>query len=160
MKTNNINIFRTTLAVCILTIVSFNANAQLKKKLKTSTDAPTSTSKIKPTITSPTTGSTNAGPFVLVGKAEPNSFVNVNVAPIYQLPKSTTGKTVLRVSTPLHEPQQFTARADKNGVWKSRLVEVEYDPKATNRRIFASVYQIWGSQVLQSGNTEYFVLSK
>lgn len=116
--------------------------------------------KLTSSITSPTGGSVIGGPFVLVGKAEPNTTVNVTISPIYAMPKSTDGKPVLRVSTPLHERQEFTAKADANGVWQSRVVEVHYDPKATGRRIFASVYQIWGNEILQSRNTEYMVSQK
>ncbi|TKC08928.1 hypothetical protein [Pedobacter frigoris] len=160
MKTNLKNLLRISLSLCLLIVISINTNAQEGKKLIKKKKVDTTEGKIKPIITSPVAGSTVDGPFVLVGKAEPNTTVNVIVSPIYQLPKSTTGKTVLRVSTPLHEPQQFTAKADANGVWQSRLVEVQYDPKATNKRIFASVNQIWGSKVIQSGNTEYFASPK
>lgn len=160
MKTNLHNLLKTSIAVCLLIICSINADAQTGKKLIKRKKVDPTEGKVKPIITSPVAGSTVEGPFVLVGKAEPNTTVNVVVSPIYQLPKSTNGKTVLRVSTPLHEPQQFTAKADANGIWQSRLVEVQYDPKATNRRIFAAVNQIWGSKNMQSGNTEYFASPK
>lgn len=160
MKTNFHHLLRISVTVCLLIMCNPNADAQIGKKLTKKKSVDPTEGKVKPIITSPVAGSTIDGPFVMVGKAEPNTTVNVIVSPIYQLPKSTNGKPVLRVSTPLHEPQQFTAKADANGVWQSRLVEVQYDPKATNKRIFASVNQIWGSKVLQSGNTEYFASPK
>lgn len=155
MKTNIMNLFKTSIVVCLLIICSLNADAQLGKKPKSATSG-----KLTPSITSPSGGSAINGPFVLLGKAEPNTTVNVTISPIYIMPKSTDGKPILRVSTPLHETQEFTAKADANGIWQSRIVEVLYDPKATGRRIFASVYQIWGKETLQSRNTEYFVPHK
>jgi len=160
MKKQFVNLLKIAISFCLLITVSINADAQVSKKLTRKKSVDPSEGKVKPIITSPVAGSTVDGPFVLVGKAEPNTTVNVIVSPIYQLPKSTNGKSILRISTPLHEPQQFTAKADANGIWQSRLVEVRYDPKATNKRIFASVNQIWGSKVLQSGNTEYLASPK
>lgn len=154
MKTNLKNLLKTSSSLCLLILMVINTNAQEVKKLIKKKKVDPMEGKVKPIITSPSAGSVIDGPFVLVGKAEPNTTVNVAVSPIYKLPKSGTG-TVLRVSSPLHEPQEFTAKADENGIWQSRLIEVRYDPKATDRRIFASVYQIWGSEILRSGNTEY-----
>ncbi|RZJ63725.1 MAG: hypothetical protein EOO47_28080, partial [Flavobacterium sp.] len=150
MKKQMVTLWKKTILLCLLVVISLSAHAQLGKKPKSAASG-----KLTPSITSPTDGSVIGGPFVLVGKAEPNTTVNVTISPIYAMPKSTDGKPVLRVSTPLHERQEFTAKADANGVWQSRVVEVHYDPKATGRRIFASVYQIWGNEILQSRNTEY-----
>lgn len=77
MKTNIMNLIKTGIAVCLLIICNLNADAQLGKKLKKKPSGTTTTNKIKLAITSPSAGSVIDGPFVLVGKAEPNTTVNV-----------------------------------------------------------------------------------
>jgi len=160
MKKQVINLLKIAISFCLLIIVSINADAQVGKKLTKKKSVDTSEGKVKPMITSPVAGSTVDGPFVLVGKAEPNTWINIAVTPIYKLPKSTNGKPILVVSTANHKHQEFRAKADEKGVWQSPLIEVMFDSKTTDRRIFASVNQIWGSKVLQSGNTEYLASPK
>lgn len=159
MKSDLQNLLKTSIAVCLLVIYCINADAQVGKKL-TKKPADPMEGKVKPVITSPMAGSTVDGPFVLVGKAEPNTAINIYVTPIYKLPKSANGKPVLVVSTPQHKQQHFSAKADANGVWQSPLIEVRFDSKTTGRRIFAFVDQIWGSYTYQTKNIEYLASPK
>ena len=156
MKTN----LHRLLSLCFLITVCLNATAQVGKKLPKKNSEDAMNGKVKPMITSPTAGSTVDGPFVLVGKAEPNTWVNIRVTPVYKLPKSTTGKPILVVSTANHKPQEFKAKADEKGVWQSQLIEVMFDSKTTDRRIFAAVNQTWDSYTYQSKNTEYLASPK
>lgn len=160
MKKQAITLFKITVSLCLLIIVSVNADAQVGKKLTKHKSEDPMAGKVKPIITSPTAGSTIDGPFVLVGRAEPNTAINVYVTPVYRLPKSPDGKPILVVSTPQHEHQQFNAKADANGVWQSPLIEVRFDSKTTDRRIFAFVNQIWGSYTYETKNIEYFASPK
>lgn len=160
MKKQFITLLKMAISLCLLIIVSLNADAQVGKKLAKHKSEDPMAGKVKPIITSPAVGSTIDGPFVLVGKAEPNTAVNIYVTPVYKLPKSPNGKPILVVSTPKHKHQQFTAKADKNGVWQSPLIEVMFDSKTTDRRIFAFVNQIWGTYTYQSKNIEYFASPK
>jgi len=160
MKSNLQNLLKTSIAVCLLIIFGINADAQVGKKLIKDKSADHMEGKVKPVITSPAAGSTIDGPFVLVGKAEPNTAVNIYVTPIYKLPKSANGIPILVVSTPKHEQQHFSAKADANGVWQSPLIDVRFDSKTTDRRIFAFVSQIWGTYTYQTKNIEYFASPK
>lgn len=160
MKTNLHNLFKASLAVCLIIISSINAQAQVGKKLSEKRTADPMQGKVKPLITSPVAGSTIDGPFVMVGKAEPNTSINIYVTPQYKLPKSPNGKPVLVISTPKHKQQHFTAKADANGVWQSPLIEVMFDSKTTDRRIFAFVDQIWGTSRYATKNFEYFASPK
>ncbi|MFN0257674.1 hypothetical protein [Pedobacter ureilyticus] len=154
MKTDLINLLKTSLLACLL-ITFTTAEAQLVRKPKSQ-----STAKAKPSITSPAAGSTIDGPFVMVGKAEPNSYVNLYVTPIYKEPSSKDGKPILIVSSPKHKQQHFSVKADDNGVWQSPIIEVLFDSKVTDRRIFAFVSQTWGTERYESKNMEYMVSSK
>ena len=154
MKTNLIKLLKINLMLCLL-ITSTVAEAQLVRKPKSQ-----STDKAKPSITSPVAGSTIDGPFVMVGKAEPNSYVNLYVTPIYKAPSSTNGKPTLVVSSPKHIQQHFSVKADDNGIWQSPVIEVMFDSKVTNRRIFAFVSQTWGTERYESKNIEYMVSPK
>lgn len=160
MKKQVITLLKMAISLSLLIIVSLNANAQLGKKLKRHKSVDPMDGKVKPVITSPTAGATIDGPFVMVGKAEPNTAINIYVSPIYKLPKSPDGKPILVVSTPKHEHQHFTAKADANGIWQSPLIEVMFDSKTTDRRIFAFVNQIWGSYTYETKNIEYFASPK
>ena len=160
MKSNLQNLSNTVIAVCLLIISSINADAQVGKKLTKDKSADPMEGKVKPIITSPAAGSTVDGPFVLVGKAEPNTVINIYVTPIYRLPKSTNGKPILVVSTPKHQQQHFSAKADAYGVWQSPLIEVRFDRKTVDRRIFAFVNQVWGTYTYQTKNIEYFASPK
>lgn len=155
MKTNLINLsLKASLSLCLL-IISINVNAQLGKKPKSQ-----SASKVRPTITSPVAGSTIEGPFVIAGKAQPNSYVNLYVTPIYKTPASTNGKPTLVISSPKHIQQHFSVKANDNGIWQSPLIEVMFDSKVSERRIFAFVSQTWGTEHYESKNIEYMVSSK
>ncbi|MDR6782304.1 hypothetical protein ABIE26_001207 [Pedobacter africanus] len=160
MKKQVITLLKMAISLCLLIIVSLNADAQLGKKLKRHKSVDPMDGKVKPVITSPAAGATIDGPFVMVGKAEPNTAINIYVSPIYKLPKSPDGKPILVVSTPKHKHQHFTAKADANGIWQSPLIEVMFDSKTTDRRIFAFVNQIWGSYTYETKNIEYFASPK
>lgn len=157
---NSFKLWKRITALCFLIIVSVNTQAQLSKKLKRDPGTEAMVKKINPAITSPTAGSVIDGPFVLVGKAAPNSTLNVTISPIYKLPASTNGKPVLVVSGPSYERQQFVVKADANGIWQSPVIRVHFDPKATGTRIFAHVWQKWGERIYESRNTEYIASQK
>ncbi|MFA4870726.1 MAG: hypothetical protein WC623_21195 [Pedobacter sp.] len=160
MKTNIINLFKTSIAVCLLIICSINTDAQVGKKLTRHKSEDPMAGKVKPIITSPAAGATIDGPFVMVGKAEPNTAINIYVTPSYTLPKSPDGKPILVVSTPKHRGQHFNAKADANGVWQSPLIEVMFDSKTTERRIVVFVNQIWGSYTYTSKHIDYWASPK
>ena len=160
MKTNHHHLLKTSIAICLLIICSLNVEAQIGKKLTIIKKLDPMEGKVKPLITSPVAGSTIDGPFVMVGKAEPNTSINIYVTPKYKLPKSANGKPVLVISTPKHGHQHFTAKADANGVWQSPLIEVMFDSKTTDRRIFAFVDQIWGTYKYSTKKYRIFSLSK
>lgn len=149
-----------TTTLCLLIGVSIIANAQVGKKLTRKPKDESSASRVNPVITSPAAGSTINGPFVLVGKAEPNTWINLYVTPIYKLPASPNGKPVLVVSTPRHKRQEFRVKADDNGVWQSSLIEVMFDSKVSDRRIFVHLSQQWGTEYYESKNTEYLASPK
>lgn len=157
---NSIKLWKRITALCFLIIVSVNTQAQLGKKLKRDPGTQVMATKVKPAITSPTAGSVIDGPFVLVGKAAPNSTLNLTVSPIYKLPASTNGKPILVVSGLNYERQQFVVKADANGIWQSPVIRVNFDSKVTDRRIFAHVWQKFGEQIYESKNTEYFASPK
>ncbi len=144
-----------SLLLCIILSISTVTNAQVKKLPNKKSLAKTIPSKQMPIVTTPAAGSVIDGPFVLVGKAEPNSSLNLRITPIYKLPKRTDGKTTLIVSTPAHKPQEVVVKADANGVWQSPLMEVIFDPKTTDRRIFALVSQTWDGKVYSGKQIEY-----
>lgn len=165
MKINTLPRFKTILSVLLLLMIGSNANAQLSKKLERKPRPAGQESKIKPAITSPTAGSEITGPFVMVGRAAPNTYINLYVTPIYTVPGNGTGKPTLLVSTPNHQRQEFNIKADEKGIWKSPVIEVLFDEQTTNRRIFAFVSQTWGAERYESKNIEYraspkLVLSK
>lgn len=160
MKTNLQNLLKTSIAVCLLIICSLNTDAQEVVKLVRKKKVDFMEGKVKPIITSPVAGSTVTGPFVMVGKGEPNTYINLYVNPIYKLPASTNGKPILVVSTPNHKLQHFSVKADSKGVWQSPVIEVMFDSKTTDRRIFAFVTQTWGTETYETKNTEYFASPK
>lgn len=160
MKTNLQNLLKTSIAVCLLIICSLNTDAQEVVKLVRKKKVDFMEGKVKPIITSPVAGSTVTGPFVMVGKGEPNTSINLYVNPIYKLPASTNGKPILVVSTPNHKIQHFVVKADSKGVWQSPVIEVMFDSKTTDRRIFAFVSQTWGTETYETKNTEYFASPK
>lgn len=160
MKTNLHNLLKTSIAVCLLIVCSTSANAQIGKKLTREKKADFMEGKVKPMITSPAAGSTVNGPFVMVGKAEPGTYINLYVNPIYKLSASTNGKPILVVSTPQHKIQHFSVKADDKGVWQSPVIEVMFDSKTTDRRIFAFVSQTWGKETYETKNIEYLASPK
>lgn len=151
MKTNIFNLSKAVFSLLILLMMSNEAQAQLGKKRKTNTQE----IKNNPAITFPTAGSVIDGPFVIMGKAEPNTFINLRVDPIYNFPANPTGKPTLRISTKEHNPQEFSIKADEKGVWQSPPIQVLFDPKAINTKIFAFITQQLGSYHYESKTIEY-----
>ncbi len=143
------------LLLFLMVTISTIASAQLNKKFKKDYKYEGTPTKYAPIITSPQAGSVIDGPFVLVGKAEPNATITLKVTPIYQFSKNTSGKTNLVVSTPAHQPQDFTFIADGKGLWQSPLIEVMFDSKTINRQIFVSASQQWGSRRSEIKMTKY-----
>lgn len=160
MKTNKINLLKTIFSFCLLIVCSLNVNAQLGKKPRTQPSVSVWATKVKPIITSPVSGSTINGPFVMVGKGEPNSYINLYVTPQYRLPANNTGKPTLVVSSPQHKQQHFSVKADEKGIWQSPLIEVRFDSKTTDRRIFAFLTQTWGAERYETKNVEYLASPK
>ncbi|SOD14223.1 hypothetical protein [Pedobacter xixiisoli] len=160
MKANINSLIRATVTLCLLIMMGFNVDAQVGPKLIRKKKVDPMEGKVKPIMTSPVAGSTIDGPFVMVGKAEPNTFINLYVTPIYREPTSSSGKPVLVVSTPKHKPQHFSIKADEKGVWQSPVIEVLFDSKTSNRRIFAFVSQTWGTDRYDSKQIEYFASPK
>jgi len=151
MKTNIFNLSKAVFSLLILLMMSNEAQAQLGKKRKTNTEE----IKNNPAITFPTAGSVIDGPFVIMGKAEPNTYINLRVDPIYNFPANPSGKPTLRISTKEHNPQEFSIKADDKGIWQSPPIQVLFDPKAINTKIFAFISQKLGSQYYESKNIEY-----
>lgn len=151
MKTNIFNLSKTIFSLFILLMMSNEAQAQLGKKRKTNTQE----IKNNPAITFPTAGSVIDGPFVIMGKAEPNTYINLRVSPIYNFPANPSGKPTLRISTKEHNPQEFSIKADEKGIWQSPPIQVLFDPKAINTKIFAFITQQLGLYRYESKTIEY-----
>lgn len=155
MRTNIFNLSKTLLLLIFVITFSLNFSAQSGEKLKRKPKPSSQGIENKPAITFPTAGSVIDGPFVIMGKAEPNTYINLRVSPIYNFPANPSGKPTLRISTKEHNPQEFSIKADEKGIWQSPPIQVLFDPKAINTKIFAFVSQKSGSQYYESKNIEY-----
>lgn len=129
--------FLSLLIICL----SLHAQVDIKKTLAESS----ARAKNNPTISSPAVGSVITGPFVLVGKGEPNATITLHITPVSKLPNNTTGRPLLVVSGPLYKPQDFTFAANAKGVWQSPLIEVKFNEKNTDKKIQVFAAQAWGT---------------
>ncbi len=155
MKTNIFNPFKIVLSLFLIMIFGISANAQSDKRLGRKPKTSEQEIKNKPAITFPTAGSVIDGPFVIIGKAEPNTYITLRVTPIYNFPANPSGKPTLRISGKEYEPQELSIKADEKGIWQSPAISVLFDPKAINTKIFAFVAQKSGSKYYESKNIEY-----
>ncbi|RYG19608.1 MAG: hypothetical protein EOO07_06510 [Chitinophagaceae bacterium] len=112
MKSNFKNLIRITVSLFMLLTFGISADAQEGPKLIRKKKVDFMDGKVKPIITSPVAGSTIDGPFVMVGKGEPNTFINLYVTPIYKEPVNSSAKPILVVSSPKHKPQHFSVKAN------------------------------------------------
>lgn len=127
--------------LCVLLLVFFaTANAQTIPVKVVKSTAP---SIDMPVVTSPVAGSEINGPFVLVGKGQPNATITIIVTPQYS--NNSGHPVLLSASTAAYyKSQSFTARADASGKWQSPMIEVRFADKTTNRKIQVSCLQAIG----------------
>lgn len=106
------------------------------------------TMKKDPVITSPLPGSEISGPFVLVGKGEPNATVTIKVTPKNNFSANSTGRPRFIQSGVLYKEQQFAVTVNSKGFWQSEMIEVKFNANATDKKI-----QVFTSQTYDGGSS-------
>ncbi len=99
--------------------------------------------KKEPVITSPLPGSEISGPFVLVGKAEPNATVTIIVTPKNTYPPNTSGRPRLLMGSAAYKAQTFTVTANAKGFWQTEMIEVKFNTDAKDKTIQVFTSQEW-----------------
>lgn len=144
-------------SICVLKLCIFGAfstaNAQtfMKKDVKLSKGL----SKKEPIITSPLPGSEISGPFVLVGKAEPNAMVTIKVTPKNGYISNGTGKPRFVQSGATYKEQVFTVQANVKGLWQSEVIEVSFNTGATDKKILVFTSQDYDGGTSTGKTVEY-----
>jgi hypothetical protein len=150
MKKNVIKICTLFLFLSI-TVVSVQAQI-ISKKAKVINQKVQVVSKasslMDPVITSPLAGSEINGPFVLVGKAAPNSTVYLSVIPTNKYPENKTGRPRLLQGAAPYKEQNFTITVNAKGLWQSEMIEVKFNTDATDKKI--QVYALQEDGMLRS----------